>query len=118
MNSLRITLPEFDGSDSHNDAPIHLNKAVKDQLRDYVKRVAMSYNNNHFHSFEHASHVAMSVKKLMSRIVAPSEIDGDKHAKKLHDHTYGITSDPLTQFACIFSALIHVSTEISSHRFS
>jgi 3'5'-cyclic nucleotide phosphodiesterase len=25
----------------------------------------------------------------------------------LHDHTYGITSDPLTQFACIFAALIH-----------
>ena len=25
----------------------------------------------------------------------------------MHDHTYGITSDPLTQFACAFSALIH-----------
>jgi hypothetical protein len=28
-------------------------------------------------------------------------------ASTLHDHTYGITSDPLTQFACVFSALIH-----------
>jgi hypothetical protein len=28
-------------------------------------------------------------------------------ASTLHDHTYGITSDPLTQFACIFSAFIH-----------
>ena len=27
--------------------------------------------------------------------------------QQLHDHTYGITSDPLTQFGCIFSALIH-----------
>ena len=27
--------------------------------------------------------------------------------KDLHDHTYGITSDPLTQFACILSALVH-----------
>jgi 3'5'-cyclic nucleotide phosphodiesterase len=26
---------------------------------------------------------------------------------KLHDHTYGITGDPLVQFACVFSALIH-----------
>jgi 3'5'-cyclic nucleotide phosphodiesterase len=26
---------------------------------------------------------------------------------ELHDHTYGITLDPLTQFACVFSALIH-----------
>ena len=25
----------------------------------------------------------------------------------LSSHTYGITSDPLTQFACAFSALIH-----------
>jgi 3'5'-cyclic nucleotide phosphodiesterase len=26
---------------------------------------------------------------------------------RLHDHTYGITGDPLVQFACVFSALIH-----------
>ena len=25
----------------------------------------------------------------------------------MHDHTFGITSDPLTQFAVVFSALIH-----------
>jgi len=28
-------------------------------------------------------------------------------AATLHDHTYGITSDALTQFACVYSALIH-----------
>lgn len=58
----------------------------------------------------------MSVIKLLSRIVAPSsvlELDGEDYEEKsdadarLHDHTYGITSDPLTQFACAFSALIH-----------
>ena len=55
----------------------------------------------------------MSVVKLLSRIVSPSDLDiakDDQEAKlasKLHDHTYGITSDPLTQFACAFSALIH-----------
>ena len=54
----------------------------------------------------------MSVTKLMSRIVAPSNVeemvdDSKKAAASLHDHTYGITSDPLTQFACAFSALIH-----------
>jgi 3'5'-cyclic nucleotide phosphodiesterase len=27
--------------------------------------------------------------------------------KDLHDHTYGITSDPLTQFSCVFASLIH-----------
>jgi len=30
-----------------------------------------------------------------------------KLASKMHDHTYGITSDPLTQFAVVLSALIH-----------
>ena len=55
----------------------------------------------------------MSVTKLLSRIVAPQDVDytGVKTRNDvegtLHDHTYGITSDPLTQFACVFSALVH-----------
>ena len=53
----------------------------------------------------------MSVIKLLSRIVAPSELEEDQDgcvsAAKLHDYTYGITSDPLTQFGCAYSALIH-----------
>ena len=35
------------------------------------------------------------------------ELEHEANALALHDHTYGITSDPLTQFACIFAALIH-----------
>jgi hypothetical protein len=76
------------------------------------------YHDNPFHSFEHASHVTMSVSKLLSRIVAPSDLEFEDNvglskkrnksvASTLHDHTYGITSDPLTQFACVVSALIH-----------
>ena len=39
---------------------------------------------------------------------APSHLEHlDKDSHALHDHTYGITSDSLTQFACAFSALIH-----------
>lgn len=57
----------------------------------------------------------MSVTKLLSRIVPPMDVFDDnldrpnKSVKSslLHDHTYGITADPLTQFACVFSALIH-----------
>jgi len=57
--------------------------------------------------------VTMSVVKLLSRIVAPKIVVNDDHstdgeiASTLHDHTYGITSDPLTQLACVFAALIH-----------
>lgn len=61
--------------------------------------------------FHFKTKVVMSVIKLMSRIVAPShlehQLDNSQHMASLHDHTYGITSDPLTQFACAFSALIH-----------
>ena len=54
----------------------------------------------------------MSVSKLLSRIVAPEEVvngDGsaDQFALSLHDHTYGLTSDPLTQFSVVLAALIH-----------
>ena len=83
---------------------------VKDQLFAYLSFLASTYRNNSFHNFEHASHVAMSVNKLLSRIVAPKEIDTvqpGSGAAQLHDRTYGITSDPLTQFAVVFSALIH-----------
>lgn len=51
----------------------------------------------------------MSVSKLLSRIVAP-DLDlesGENRDEDLHDHTYGITSDPLTQFSVVVSALIH-----------
>ena len=61
----------------------------------------------------------MLVTKLLSRIHMPEHLEIEKSegenekklrsnlASSLHDHTYGITSDPLTQFACAFAALIH-----------
>jgi hypothetical protein len=45
---------------------------------------------------------------LLARIIAPSDLDRAYETKSLGaDNTYGITSDPLTQFSCIFSAVIH-----------
>lgn len=106
-----IELPQFNAkavSKIHTEA-VTLPVQVVDQMYDYVSNIAALYNDNPFHNFEHASHVTMSVVKLLSRIVAPSDVlDCDDTGKQqLHDHTYGITSDPLTQFACVFSALIH-----------
>ena len=52
----------------------------------------------------------MSVVKLLSRIVAPKGTENEGNGdfdKELHDHTYGIASDPLTQFSVVLSALIH-----------
>ena len=107
-----IELPDFDERGStRRAADIELSPEVLEQLRDYVATIAGMYRDNPFHNFEHASHVTMSVSKLLSRIVAPqfavdlSEIE--RKEQLLHDHTYGITSDPLTQFAVVLSALIH-----------
>ena len=53
--------------------------------------------------------MTLSVDKLFGRIVAPDITPDQKADPKsiLHDHTYGISSDPLTRFAVYLSALIH-----------
>mmetsp|Transcript_10346 Transcript_10346/g.22776 ORF Transcript_10346/g.22776 Transcript_10346/m.22776 type:complete len:1195 (-) Transcript_10346:89-3673(-) len=106
-----VHLPNFALHQSPNPNTIQLSPEVEDQLLSYIGAVSMLYKDNPFHCFEHASHVTMSVSKLMSRIIAPDLSDEDVGEGNvealLHDHTYGITSDPLTQFACVFSALIH-----------
>jgi hypothetical protein len=92
---------------------ISLDPEVVAQLGRYVAKVASMYQDNPFHNFEHASHVSMSVVKLLSRITDPAKklkIESDTYSKMdsiLHDHSNGINYDPLTQFACVFSAVIH-----------
>ncbi|KAL3941924.1 MAG: hypothetical protein SGARI_000434 [Bacillariaceae sp.] len=89
---------------------VEVSETTVQLLTDYVTAIAALYHENHFHCFEHASHVTMSVAKLLSRIVAPSDMDftdGQQALSTLHDYTFGITSDPLTQFACVMAALIH-----------
>jgi len=93
---------------------IHLDSVVVEQLRDLLKNIASMYNENAFHNFEHASHVTASVRKLLTRIVDADNQRGsfgdkaeDSKLEDLSGHSYGITSDPLTQFAVVFSAVIH-----------
>ncbi|CAB9519167.1 Receptor-type guanylate cyclase gcy [Seminavis robusta] len=112
-----IKLPDLDGTAVKRQVDsecIELDGDVMAQLKDLVTKIATMYHSNFFHNFEHASHVGMSVQKMLSRIINPKEIflkrhqgDDSKLDSELHDHTFGITSDPLTQFACAFSALIH-----------
>jgi hypothetical protein len=94
---------------------------VKSQLRAYVTLIASMYRDHSFHNFEHASHVMLSITKLMSRITSPpteefivsNGLEGDpdlledKVDKLLHHYTFGIASEPLLQFAVAFAALIH-----------
>jgi 3'5'-cyclic nucleotide phosphodiesterase/Adenylate and Guanylate cyclase catalytic domain len=77
---------------------------VVEQLRDLLSLIACFYRPNPFHNFEHASHVTSSVRKLLTRIVKAND---QQQLVDLAGHSYGITSDPITQFAVVFSAVIH-----------
>jgi hypothetical protein len=104
-----IELPEFDAravKASIDPGEVRLSPAIITQVHDYVTMIASMYPNNAFHNFEHATHVAMSASKLLSGIVVPDCTDV-KIATELHISTDGINSDPLTQFAVVFAALIH-----------
>lgn len=114
-----ITLPSKASKYKRDPSTVVLPSTVVSQLERYVSNIAAMYRENPFHSFEHASHVTQSVTKLLARVVTPDgasygsdmSFKQDKAellpATQLHEYTYGITSDPLTQFACAFSALIH-----------
>ena len=98
-----VPLLEYGRSDKSNGfrSEHELSPDVLKQLRDYVTSVCTMYNtSNPFHNFEHASHVTMSVVKLLQRVV-------DKGIDASSDASYGIADDPLMQFTCVFSALIH-----------
>jgi 3'5'-cyclic nucleotide phosphodiesterase/Adenylate and Guanylate cyclase catalytic domain len=105
-----IPIYEFDPlADRSEEDPekVEIDASVEAQLYDYVSTIASMYKDKPFHNFEHASHVTMSTVKLLSRIVNRSKKDDFESDRAFHESTYGISSDPLAQFACIFGALIH-----------
>eukprot|EP00977_Amphora_coffeiformis_P011778 scaffold2872_cov193-Amphora_coffeaeformis.AAC.1 len=106
-----VDLPSFDPDAAKIMVHSELDRKLEDQLQVYVAALASMYRDNAFHSFErltfpllaqHASHVTMSVVKLLSRIVAPEASESNSS----NDHRQGIKS-PLTQFTVLLSALIH-----------
>jgi len=101
------------------------------QLEKYIGEIAGKYNDNEFHNFEHASHVTMSVTKLLTRVVTldddhyknkkdkkksssstdsaedHSESSSSSSSSACQEYTRGISNDPLTKFAVILCALVH-----------
>ena len=113
-----VHLPKFNADAAMKDVgPVELSDAVSSQLRQFIYSISLMYNQNPFHNFSHATHVTMSVVKLLSRIVSPDQLKNIDKKKKpstdselhedLHDYTFGITSDPMTQVAVLLSALVH-----------
>jgi 3'5'-cyclic nucleotide phosphodiesterase len=103
--------------DSVCSNPTHISEenhddSVVEDLRKYITILASMYRNNPFHNFEHACHVTMSVNKLLKRIVLLDSSDeksdsGSEGEMDMYKCMSGISSDPLAQFAIVFSAIIH-----------
>ena len=107
-----IAMPPFDPTILEKEVDpksVDLGPNALFQLNLFVQGIAALYLDNPFHNFQHASNVAMSVDKLLHRIVSPDieESAAQSAAQHLHHFTHGITSDPLTHFAVVLSALIH-----------
>lgn len=104
-----IRMPNYSSNSIRSAGSFNINPEVIKQLREYVTKISNFYHcENGFHNFEHASHVTMSTVKLLQRIassdVKKKECDTEKD---YYNYTFGISSDPLTKFAIVFSALIH-----------
>ena len=80
---------------------IALDPKVSDQLLQYVTSVASTYRPNQYHNFAHATDVVITMSDLLTHLGrVPQHHDGE-------DPTFGLASDALVHFACLFSALIH-----------
>eukprot|EP00934_Nitzschia_sp_Nitz4_P002763 Nitzschia sp. Nitz4//scaffold207_size38617//10//3538//NITZ4_007669-RA/size38617-snap-gene-0.0-mRNA-1//1//CDS//3329541587//2753//frame0 len=83
---------------------VDLGREVMSQLEEFVTEISNSYQPHAFHNFQHASHMTQSLTKLLTQVVTPEGIEFNEETQ---EYVLGITSDPLTQFALTFAALIH-----------
>jgi hypothetical protein len=103
--------------------PKPITSSLIHQLRGFVRSILEKYNEVHYHSFEHAYHVTISLNKLMDMMLmntsstsdlssadeinnaslSSSSASGNSRRRK----TYGLKSDPLLTLAMLFSALMH-----------
>ena len=99
---------EFDAlaSEKQKDPDsVLLSSEVLSQLHCYLMTIAALCRDKPFHNFACLSchHVGCQVVGSNYRSV----LDENNVARQFHDHTYGITSDPFTDFAVILAAVIH-----------
>lgn len=83
---------------------ISLSSEVQRELHEYVTAIASLYRDVPFHNFEHASHVTMSANRLLCRLCAKFE---DEDVSSVTARTFGLSNDPIAQFAVVFSTLVH-----------
>jgi class 3 adenylate cyclase len=101
-HSLKAVIMQRNSVQSGNSSSNTIEPEAVSQLQSYVTGIATMYRDNPFHNFEHASHVTMSVTKLLSRVVGTDDEQAGGSA-----FTDTIASDALTKLAATFAALIH-----------
>ena len=108
-----------------------LAESISNAIRAYVMRIGSMYNPVGFHSFEHATHVTISMNKLLSMVTTvnsnansrvQSWTSGLNLASRDHERqgggghgcgadddvsSFGIGENPFILFAMVFSALVH-----------
>ncbi|KAI2496102.1 3'-5'-cyclic-nucleotide phosphodiesterase [Fragilaria crotonensis] len=110
--------------------PKPITTSLIQQIREFVRNILAKYNDVHYHSFEHAYHVTISLHKLMDMMLMTesSSIDlsaaqainrasisresarvasSPRAASRECRKTYGLKDDPLMSLAMLFSALVH-----------
>jgi len=100
-------------NNSNNSHNLELSPKVVSQLQRHVQHIASMYRNNPFHNYEHASHVTLSMEKMLSNVRVSdaccknSSSDCLSSELSLNRYTNDLSNDPLAQFAVVYSALIH-----------
>jgi hypothetical protein len=105
-----IAFPAFDEScspDKFDLESVDLGFEVVSQLRECVALIASKFPDNAYHGFDRASQVCMTSKKQLSRMMTNHVLDGMNHPLNVYQRTYGISQDPLAQFALVFAALVY-----------
>jgi hypothetical protein len=92
--------------------PAVLTRTIIDQLHAYTLAICHGYHSARevpYHNVEHAYHVFLSANKLLDLMLCDKKEGSGNNDPRYRTRraTFGIKSDPLAQFAFLFSALVH-----------
>jgi len=92
------------------DWPEVVTEEVVCQLHAYICKVLEGYRSVSYHNREHAYHVFISASKLLDMVLCEYDYTCTICTTPIRRPTrvtFGLKSDPLTQLAFLFSALVH-----------
>jgi hypothetical protein len=85
-----------------------LTYTLKNELHSYVQNILFMYNNVHFHGIEHASHVTISMHKLIDSLGESAKRSSLRRIEMMEDsETTDIIHNSFTHFALVFACVIH-----------